>query len=157
MISRASFCIGWYLNSMKKLIKIISGAILGLLGFSACEGGIIEMRCEYGTPHATYRILSSVKDAGGSPLKGIRTIIRRDRWQNDTLYTDESGKIFLEDPYAWPGETVDFIYEDPSGVYAKDSTLAVEPVQKEKGDGNWYKGAWEISDEKTLKEESTGE
>lgn len=57
---------------------LISGifSILGFAGVTSCDKipGIPTGRCEYGCPNADYKIMGSVKDGNGKPIKGIQVV-----------------------------------------------------------------------------------
>ena len=135
--------------------RAVLGFILALLGFSGCE---YIGRCEYGCPHADYKLQGTVTDARTKqPVKNIRVVfcsggLDAEYSYKDTLYTDESGKIERD----YPSMTIDHtrlqvlledIDEDENGSY---ETLLLEkenlPVkQVKKGDKHWYQGAFTIT------------
>lgn len=150
--------------------KALLGAIFSLLGFSGCEAiqNIVDPPCEYGMPHANYKLLGDVKDSKGNPVKGIRVVFApygqgEDRWENDTLYTDDKGHFEREKAnymFGWPDDTISFVAEDVDGeengsfqsaVVGKDG-ITITKVKD--GDGNWYQGDFEISTQISLKEKS---
>ena len=146
--------------------KAIFGGILTLLGFTACDDfGII--RCEYGMPHANYKLLGDVKDAKGTPLKGICVVFvprgddTEESWENDTLYTDAKGHFEVASAhYSWPGNHEDFLFvaedvngaEDGSYLRQKVSGDDIKVSQVKDGDGNWYNGDYEVSTTITMQE-----
>lgn len=135
--------------------RAVLGFILALLGFSGCE---YIGRCEYGCPHADYKLQGTVTDARTKqPVKNIRVVfcsggLDAEYSYKDTLYTDESGKIERD----YPSMTIDHtrlqvlledIDGDENGSY---ETLLLEkenlPVkQVKKGDKHWYQGAFTIT------------
>ena len=58
---------------------LISGifSILGFAGVTSCDKipGIPTGRCEYGWPHADYKIRGSGKVGSGTPQNGIRVVV----------------------------------------------------------------------------------
>ena len=165
---------------MKQRVKIwwkaLIGGLLSVLGFSGCgSNGIsdvipdfLDRPAEYGMPHANYKLLGDVTDSQGKPIKGIRVIFapygdpKQERWENDTLYTDEKGhfereKIRFE--FGWVDDTVTFLAEDIDGeengsfqskeVVGKDK---ITLTQVKEGDDHWDKGDFEISAQITLEE-----
>ena len=98
----------------KNIFRIIAGAILSLLGFNSCEmlGDIFLPRCEYGSPHADYKIIGEVKDQDGNPIKDLQVKYRhfqgtwtneqgeeQEEWFEQEFVTDENGTVhsFLGD------------------------------------------------------------
>ena len=88
------------------VLRRIAGAVVGILGFAACEEGILDPDnyknddlCMYGSPHADFRALGSATDEGGNPISGIRVVLHKEwSWrdtfvENDTLYTDSKGEF----------------------------------------------------------------
>ena len=149
----------------KKLITVgraLLSALLALLGFSGCE---YIGRCEYGCPHADYKLQGTVTDARTKqPVKNIRAVfcsggLDVEYSYKDTLYTDESGKIERD----YPSMTIDHtrlqvlledIDGDENGSY---ETLLLEkenlPVkQVKKGDKHWYQGSFTITADAELNE-----
>ena len=142
--------------------RAVLGFRLALLGFSGCE---YIGRCEYGCPHADYKLQGTVTDAQTKqPVKNIRVVfcsggLDAEYSYKDTLYTDESGKIERD----YPSMTIDHtrlqvlledIDGDENGSY---ETLLLEkenlPVkQVKKGDKHWYQGAFTITADAELNE-----
>ena len=149
------------------------GSILSLLGFSGCNAiqNIIDMPAEYGMPHANYKLLGDVQDTKGQPVKGIRVIFapngnpEQEKWDNDTLYTDDKGHFRLDRAryqFGWVDEDkITFIADDVDGkengsfksakVKGKDK-ITVTKVKD--GDHNWYSGEFEIGTHITMEEKS---
>ena len=146
--------------------KWLLGAVLGMLGFSGCE----EMglfRCEYGEPHADFKLIGDVKNKRGNPIPGIRVVFRtvpdeQETWENDTLYTDAKGHFEKERlRHYWPdgAEQSSIKFEDvdgsAQGAYKTKiltrSDFSVD--QTKKGDKKWYSGEYTIRAEAVLEEE----
>ena len=158
-------------TALTKGWKWLLAVLMGILGFEGCEDiGII--RCEYGQPHADFKLVGDVKDAKGKGIEGIRVVVRprtnpeyedQETWENDTLYSDAKGHFEKERlKHDWPDDlknaTVKF--EDVDGstngsfrtkVLTRDD-LKVE--QAKKGDGNWYDGAFTVTVDAVLEEEN---
>ena len=151
--------------------KAILGGIMTLLGFSACDvvGEIISPRCEYGQPHANYKLLGDVKDTKGTPVKGIRVVFiptgntEERGWNNDTLYTDAKGHFEKATAtYDWPGghDKFTFVAEDvdgaANGAFQRKIMRAgdVTTSQVKKGEGSWYDGDFEVSADIILEEDT---
>ena len=146
------------------------GGILALLGFQGCKEILGIGRCEYGQPHANYKLLGDVKDQAGKPVKGIRVVFaprglddETPEYHNDTLYTNAAGHFELEyTKYNWPGHQNEFVLvaEDVDGAengFFESQTLTGDKIsvkQSERGDGNWYNGAFDIEAQFVLKKKS---
>ena len=149
--------------------KALLGGVLALLGFQGCEEILNIGRCEYGQPHANYKLLGEVKDQDGNPIKGIRVVFaphgldEAQRYGNDTLYTNAAGHFELgQTKYNWPGLQSDckLVAEDVDGEIngsfesqtLTESQLSVK--QSERGDGKWYGGSFDIEARIVLKKKS---
>ncbi len=142
-------------KSFAKLTAAIGPALLTMLGFSGCEGGIWENRCEYGTPSCDFKVDLTVVDESGKGIKGIRVApSERLTYDKDTLYTDENGKAVGAYDGAWPKSEVKFYFDDVdgevNGSFKRDS-LTVKAEKLKRGDGNWYNGEFALKGTKTLK------
>ena len=147
--------------------KLLLGAVLGLLGFSGCEE-IGIFRCEYGMPHADFKLVGDVKDASGKGIEGIRVVFRavedeQETWENDTLYSDANGHFEKERlKHYWPdnAEKSSIKFEDVDGgengafktKIMNQSDMTVE--QTKKGSGSWYSGVFTIHAEAVLEEDN---
>ena len=147
--------------------KWFLGALLGILGFSGCEEfGLF--RCEYGEPHADFKLIGDVKDVRGKGIEGIRVVFRggrdeEDIWENDTLYTDTKGHFEREGlKHYWPDQAKEASvkFEDVDGsAHGSYKTKVLQPSeltveQTKKGDGHWYSGVYTIRADVTLEEEN---
>ena len=139
------------------------GILMTALGFSGCER-IGIFRCEYGEPHADYKLLGDVADTKGKPIQGIRVVYDRlpeDERGKDTLYTDEKGHFEKDLPdYGMWYSNVEVRFEDVDGsqngsfrskVLKKDD---LEIEQTKKGDKHWYEGAFSIHADAVLEEDN---
>lgn len=63
-------------KSFAKLTAAIGPALLSMLGFSGCDDGIWNNRCEYGTPSCDFKVDLTVVDESGKGIKGIRVSLR---------------------------------------------------------------------------------
>ena len=151
---------------------MILGTLLGFLGFSSCN--IFEnpfIRDMYGQPSANYKLVGSVTDESGKPIKGIQvtfhpefsgTVDEDNSWRTDTLYSDASGK-FSKDvlKYDWPDltnsvvEFEDIDGPDNGGSFKKlrVSVGELEVTETQKGDGKWYGGAQTITADVKMEKE----
>jgi len=137
---------------MKKIYRpLIKGTnwalagLLGLLGFTACEGnGDDEVPAMYGTPIAKYTIKGSVTDEKGMPIEGIG-IYAKHSFTRDTIYTKKDGgfettfKEFPDDKFKLMIEDMD---AEKNGLFKNDSVIVTFTKEDyyENGKG-WYEGA----------------
>ena len=133
-------------------------ALLGLLGFESCSNGGNEL-CEYGTPTADYTVKGVVTDEEGNPIQGILTKFVGDyNYGEQSTMTDKSGNYKLQ-VSTFPGlHNCQLIVKDidgeANGGEFQSDTLDLstqKTVQVQKGDGNWYDGAFEITQDVKLK------
>ena len=135
------------------LIQRIGGAILVLLGFSACSK-LIDAPTEYGTPNATYRISGSVMTKSGDPIGSVQVALKfvvphtEDQYLlRDTLYSDSSGR-FAKEVRVFPVSSIKMTFSDidgeQNGGEYQSQTVSVTPVMTEKGNGHWYEGAYNV-------------
>jgi len=152
------------------IYEMIAGAVLSLLGFTSCNGipGFIEPAgAEYGTPHATFKVVGDVKAAdGGKPIPGIAVKFARDidgyyPWGQVEGTSDKDGKVdfsFTE----WPEDKdIMLTFEDVDGadnggLFAPDTLrtkdLRIDFVEDKKS--SWHKGVYTISFQAKLKKAS---
>ena len=169
---------------VKHLYEIIAGAILSLLGFGCTpdnnsgDNPYEELRAEYGQPHADYVIMGSVTSGETSePIPGIRATFRRyvytdndgtNHYDNQVFVTDAEGKVNSPmENYMfplWEKDDYSLVLEDIDGeanggvfvpVEVPKSDLVVE--QTKEGDGRWYDGAFTISFEAKMYEDTPAE
>lgn len=136
-------------------------ALLGLLGFESCDSpdeyGPIPV--EYGTPNADFIVKGVVTDEAGKPIQGIQA-----NFVNDMTFgvvstsTDASGKYEISarsypDLYGCQLIVEDIDGEANGGEFLSDTLdlSTKKPVQVKNGDGNWYEGAYELSQDIKLK------
>lgn len=136
-------------NTWKHLLTII----FGLLGFASCEPMLM-----YGTPHADFKALGTVKDEAGKPVEGIRVAVRQHRhYENvdDTLFTDASGAWLLQRSVFDGPDDVTIVFEDidgdAHGGEFNPAEAKPEVKRTKKGDRNWYNGAFEAKEDVVLK------
>lgn len=131
---------------------LISGifSILGFAGVTSCDKipGIPTGRCEYGCPNADYKIMGSVKDGNGKPIKGIQVVAQQTysatTVQRDTLYSDEKGQFSLSQNDFPSDRSLDVIFNDVDGAgnggkFESKTASKVKYEQTKKGK-SWYKG-----------------
>ena len=140
----------------KNIFKAIGAAILSLLGFNSCDiiGNIVAPVCEYGCPHAEFKVVGTVKDADGNPIPGIQ--VKSDVIWTDDLKTAQDGSYAIEGE-GFPTETLQLTFEDVDGEEngGKFKTLEAEATlkQTQTGDGKWDNGSYEGSLDVTLEKE----
>ena len=149
----------------RHIYEMIAGAILSLLGFSSCgelEDPFGGGRVEYGTPHATFKVVGDVKAAdSGKPIEGIVVKFSRESehsWETAEFKSDKNGKVDGSTS-AWPSEKdimltfADEDGEEHGGLFAPDTLrakdLKIEFVEDKTS--NWHKGVYTVSFEAKLK------
>lgn len=155
-----------------KWYDTLLGSLLGLLGFTSCNILVNPfIRDMYGQPTASYKLVGSVTDEAGEPVKGIQVTFHPElgnnseevnAWNTDTLYSDASGK-FSKDvlKYDWPDldnavvKFRDIDGPDNGGSFKpKDVPVSALKVdQTRKGEGNWNQGDFTITADATLEKE----
>ena len=144
-----------------------------MLGFGSCEE-IIYPKAEYGMPHATFKVVGTVKaEDTGDPINGIKVKLRHytegmvddngnPRYTEMEMLSGQDGKVdgsFVEWPYY---DDLQITFEDidqgdNGGWFAPDtlkkSDLKIE-LEEDK-DSNWNKGTYTISFEEKLKRDYT--
>ena len=131
-------------------------ALLSLLGFEACES---EGLMEYGTPHADFIVKGVVTDEANHPIEGIRAQFLNDyNWGAISTTTDASGNYEVKattfsDLYDCKLVVEDIDGEAKGGEFQNDTIdlSKSRPVQVKKGDGSWYQGTYELSQDIKLK------
>ena len=136
----------------KPVIKLFDKIIVILLGFfgicSSCN-----MPTEYGEPYADYEIKGVITNKeNAQPIQNIRVI---QGW--DTIYTDAEGKYAFNNLGYFPPspETLfhlkveDIDGEENGGDFATQEieVKITEDDRVRKGDGNWYEGKFEKTED----------
>ena len=152
--------------------SLLSGA-LALLGFAGCSN-ITDAPDLYGTPSVDYKVLGTVTDEQGKPLKDIQVIVKNPNgWSYyddntsreslppqvipDTLYTDKDGKFISNNVHAisvskFTVEIQDVDGEANGGEFLQKQLTKNDFNEKriKKGKG-FYKGEYEYSKTVQLK------
>ncbi len=160
----------------RSILHLLLGALLGWLGFSSCEGiaGIGGGLCMYGEPTVRFKASGTVTDTKGQGISGIRVAVRAHRhyentpgviydrndwYDDDTLYTDASGKYELSRTLIsfTPPDDVTIVFEDidgneNGGTFAP-ATATPKIRQVEKGDKSWYGGGFAVEADARLKKQ----
>ena len=165
---------------MNRLFKKVIAAVMGLLGFAACDPLTIfeepdvygpgptpysdDLLCEYGTPMATFKFIGQATDEAGNPVEGIRIIVDpgAEYSPKDTLFTGEDGKAGMTLRYDWPDTnsmTVSFDDvdgEDNGGEFESQVLSGKDLTQEQTGEpsGNWYEGEFTITANAVLSKKS---
>ena len=152
--------------------SLLSGA-LALLGFAGCTN-INDAPDLYGTPSVDYKIIGTVTDEQGKPLKDIQVIVKNPNgWSYyddntsreslppqvipDTLYTDKDGKFTSNNVHAisvskFTVEIQDIDGEANGGEFLQKQLTKNDFNEKriKKGKG-FYNGEYEYSKTVQLK------
>ena len=152
--------------------SLLSGA-LALLGFAGCTN-INDAPDLYGTPSVDYKVIGTVTDEQGKPLKDIQVIVKNPNgWSYyddntsreslppqvipDTLYTDKDGKFTSNNVHAisvskFTVEIQDIDGEANGGEFLQKQFTKNDFNEKriKKGKG-FYKGEYEYSKTVQLK------
>ena len=122
-------------------------AILGVLGFSACDNPPLDM---YGSPTVDFMVKGKVTDSEGTPIKGIVISSKRGLSDDLSAVTDEKGE-FVTNKIKEFGVMGTLVFTDVDGAenggdfetYEKDLSKFPQTQVKE-GEG-WYKGEYEVT------------
>ena len=140
------------MNTIKRIVykrfNALIGILLSLLGFgAACSLGSCEygtFMAEYGTPHATFKVIGSVKsEATSNVLPSIRVVMG-----SDTSFSDASGNYQVENRDFPNDQTFLVEFKDvdgeANGEYQPLDTI-VEFIDPEftGGSGGWDNGETE--------------
>ena len=152
--------------------SLLSGA-LALLGFAGCSN-ITDAPDLYGTPSVDYKVIGTVTDEQGKPLKDIQVIVKNPNgWSYyddntsreslppqvipDTLYTDKDGKFTSNNVHAisvskFTVEIQDIDGEANGGEFLQKQLTKNDFNEKriKKGKG-FYQGEYELSKDVQLK------
>ena len=143
--------------------------LLSMLGYGCSSSEEdVEMYgtlVEYGAPHADYIVKGIVTDETGTPVQGIKTSLREvyqtkketQYFGMDSIQTNEFGNYQLK-YVGMPDIRTKLVIEDidgeaNGGEFLSD-TLDVNfdnATQTGKGDGKWYGGVYEITQDVKLK------
>ena len=130
-----------------KYLKLKNWLIVSLAGLLGINLGCSKVD-EYGCPEATYHVKGTVVNEEGQPIAGINVGI-------DTTGSDGSYNVTLS---GFPRQPLSLYFHDidsmENGFY-KDTlvTINTENVQLIGGDGNWYEGEGNITQDVTLLEQ----
>ena len=145
----------------------VLAALLSMLGYG-CESEVVEYGVpapEYGAPHADYIMKGQVTDEAGNPIQGIKTSLHLFSpialYINPiaTVQTDALGNYQLKTTGSSSvSATSMVIFEDIDGeanggeFFSDTIDVAIDKAVKTKdGDGKWYDGAYEITQNVKLK------
>lgn len=126
-------------------------ALLGFTGITSCnQPQVGDQLVEYGCPNADYKVLGTVKDSDGKPIKGIQVVTEetfRDKSVlRDTTYSDANGTFSLQKSDFPLERTLNVIFNDVDGVenggeFESKTVSEVKYTQDKKGSG-WYHGSF---------------
>ncbi len=129
-------------------------SILGLgssATFTACD--IVTGGCEYGTPHANFKISGTVTNESGETVNGVKVLM-----MYDSTYTDANGDydIVAEDfptDQTFPIQFIDIDGDDNGKLQTLDTTVVFVDPEFKNGDKHWYEGETLKTFDVTMKEE----
>ena len=142
-------------------------ALLSMLGYGCSSEEPMDMYgtpVEYGCPHADYIFKGLVTDEAGTPIQGIKTSLKDFYGETpqyvdtvDSILTDASGKYQVGYD-GMKSSRMKLVVEDidgeANGGEFQNDTLDLDfdkTVQTKEGDGRWYGGVFEISQDVKLK------
>ena len=139
-------------------------ALLSMLGYGCSSDPMREMEM-YGCPTADYIVKGQVTDEVGAPVQGVKTSLKQRiktdagtvTFGIDSIQTNETGSYQFKSMDNWV-QDIKLIVEDidgeaNGGEFLSD-TLDIDfgkAVQTKKGDGEWYGGVFEITQDVKLK------
>ena len=156
------------------LYRIVLGALMALLGFGSCSKTSSPGKEMYGQPYAMFKLVGTMKDEAGNPVKGIRVVFNPEskvypsspnyefyvKGNVDTLYTDAKGE-FVSEKLKYSGGTLpgdaivvmDDVDGADNGGEFKSQTFEKRQmkIEHEEGSGVYYKGRYTITADATLK------
>ena len=144
-------------------------ALLSMLGYGCSSSedplDMYGTPVEYGAPHADYIVKGLVTDEADFPVQGIKTSLKQvDKTEvgtitfgMDSIQTNETGSYELR-YMGLPQTDIKLIAEDVDGEvnggeFLSD-TLDIDfnkAVQTKEGDGRWYGGVYEVTQDVKLK------
>lgn len=158
--------------------SFLSGA-LAMLGFAGCSSENEDILCAYGSPSVDYRVVGTVTNEQGEPLKDIQVVIDNpiaygyyddngnfiteestSTANPDTVYTDKDGRFSSHWTNAFDDSDLvvdiqDTDGEDNGGEFQSKHFTQDEFDKKQLEKGNtWYKGKYEYSKTIQLKQKS---
>jgi putative lipoprotein (rSAM/lipoprotein system) len=159
-------------KEIKHLVNSVLSCLLVLLGFGSCSSSFTDdnggnVLFEYGTPTVIYRVKGTVTSEEGTPLQGIRVIVKdkmatfeKNQYVDaDTLYTDSEGIFTSHKATATASgpetlKTKVIFKEMGNGGTFKEDSLEINGMKKKvvtQGDGSWFHGDYELTADKKLK------
>ena len=122
-------------------------AILGVLGFSACDNPPLDM---YGSPTVDFMVKGKVTDSEGAPIKGIVISSKRGLSDDLSAVPDEKGE-FVTNKIKEFGVMGTLVFTDVDGAdnggdFATcERDLSALPKTLVKNGEGWYKGEYEVT------------
>lgn len=100
--------------------SFLSGA-LAMLGFAGCSSENEDILCAYGSPSVDYRVVGTVTNEQGEPLKDIQVVI-----DNPIAYGyyDDNGNFITEESTSTANP--DTVYTDKDGRFSSHLTNAFD-------------------------------
>ena len=115
-----------YMNKKNrwKVSGLLSGA-LALLGFAGCSDNEEYPMELYGTPSVSYRVVGTVTDGDGKPLKDIQVVVEN---PYANAHFDDEGKP-IKTKYETGELTPDTVYTDKDGKFESHWTGALSDTK----------------------------
>lgn len=143
-------------------------ALLTMLGYGCSSEESMDMYgvvVEYGVPSADYVIKGTVTDEAGTPIQGIKTVLKElpdfypdYAYSIDSTQTDASGKYQINTRltfgHQWDKLVVQDIDGEANGGEFLSDTIEISKLEAKKigeGDGHWNNGKYEIQANVKLK------
>lgn len=143
-------------------------ALLTMLGYGCSSEEPMDMYgviAEYGAPSADYIIKGTVTDEAGTPVQGIKTVVKEMpegyseyAYSIDSTLTDAAGKYQMKTNIYFGTQGKKLVVQDidgeaNGGEFLSD-TIDISKLEAKKvgeGDGHWYDGKFEIQADVKLK------
>ena len=140
--------------------------LLSILGYGCSSDEPMDMYGsppEYGSPHADYIVIGTVTNESGTPVQGIKTSLKevsenaKTAYGIDSVQTNATGDFQLKYT-GMERKSIKLIVDDidgeaNGGEFLSD-TLDIDydkAVKVKEGEGRWYQGKFEVSQDVKLK------
>lgn len=143
-------------------------ALLTMLGYGCSSEEPMDMYgviAEYGVPNADYIIKGTVTDEAGTPVQGIKTVVKEMpegyseyAYSIDSTLTDAAGKYQMKTNIDFGTQGKKLVVQDidgeANGGEFMSDTIDISKFEAKKigeGDRHWYDGKFEIQADVKLK------
>ena len=140
--------------------------LLSILGYGCSSDEPMDMYgspVEYGSPHADYIVKGTITNESGTPVQGIKTSLKdvsenaKTAYGIDSVQTNATGDFQLKYT-GMERKSIKLIVDDidgeaNGGEFLSD-TLDIDydnAVKVKEGEGRWYQGKFEVSQDVKLK------